>query len=114
MNIIAAKNFTNDEIIKAVVGSPEKLSVLEGETLPCDSYLLYEDENGETGELVQLLCFKTENGFVATSSPTVQRTFMRALDLSEQLGARMTGIRIISGTSKNGRKFYDVVPVFEE
>lgn len=114
MNIISAKNFTNDEIIRAVVGSPAKLSEMEGNLLSCNAYLYYEDENSETGEVVQLLCFKIADGFVTTSSPTVQRTFMRAVELSEQLGVQMTSIQIISGTSKNGRKFYDVIPVFGE
>lgn len=83
-----------------------KLSDNDGRQFDVVEYILYSDADPKTGEERELLALVTNDGdILSTNSATVIRTFR---DMLESFTMPLTDIVIESGTSKNGRTFYDI------
>ena len=112
MNIIEMQNLTDEEVIKIVTGGAEKLKNAVDTTVQTNAYLLYEDVNSKTGEVMKFLSLKSDGKFFTTNSPTVISSFERIKSTCEQLGVEFTKAAVTRGTSKNGREFLDIVIEF--
>ena len=83
-----------------------KLSDNDGRQFDIVEYILYSDADPKTGEERELLALVTNDGdILSTNSATVIRTFR---DMLEQFELPIKDVVIESGTSKNGRTFYDI------
>lgn len=93
--------------------SPEiqRVSDNEGALVKVDAWVLYNDTDsiGNTREILSIL--DNEVGAVATNSATFIRDFMEITDMCADCGEEVQHIKISSGTSKAGRKFYTCVYV---
>lgn len=86
----------------------QKMSLCEGQRLEIAAWCRYSDVNGKTGEMHELFSLQTPEGEVyATNSPNIWQEFSRMVDMFGPDG--VTAIEIVSGTSKNGRKYYTAV-----
>lgn len=85
----------------------QRLSTCEGQVLDVAAWCLYEDEDRKNGEIRRLLSIETPEGEVYTSnSSTVISEFLKLVDMFGADGVE--AVEIISGMSKNGRKYYTV------
>jgi len=93
--------------------SPEikKVSDNDGALLQVDAWALYNDtdKDGNTREILSIL--DNEVGAIATNSVTFTRDFMEIIEMCHDCGAEVQHVKISSGTSKAGRKFYTCVYV---
>lgn len=93
--------------------SPEiqKLSDNDGALVQVDEWALYNetDKDGNTREILSIL--DNEVGAVATNSVTFIRNFIEITEMCEDCEVEVHHIKISSGTSKAGRKFYTCVYV---
>lgn len=93
--------------------SPEiqKVSDNEGALLQVDAWVLYNDtdKDGNTREILSIL--DNEVGAVATNSATFIRDFMEITEMCADSGVEPRHVKISSGTSKAGRKFYTCIYV---
>jgi hypothetical protein len=93
--------------------SPEiqKVSDNEGALVQVDAWELYNDtdKDGNTREILSIL--DNEVGAVATNSATFIRDFMEIAEMCAVCGVELHHVKISSGTSKAGRKFYTCVYV---
>lgn len=81
----------------------QKMSDCEGQIVEIDAWALYEDEDSKTGEMKEILSILTADGDVlATISPTFKKDFW---NMASAFGDDLQKIRIVSGLSKNGRKY---------
>lgn len=91
--------------------SPEiqKLSDNDGVLVQVDAWALYKDtdKDGNTREILSIL--DNEIGAVATNSVTFIRDFMEITEMCADCGVEVHHVKISSGTSKAGRKFYTCV-----
>lgn len=68
------------------------------------AFVLYKDVNSK-GEDVEILSVLTESGLVlAAQSKTFKESFFDIVDI---VGDRPFSIRVLSGTSKSGRRYMD-------
>lgn len=93
--------------------SPEiqKLSDNDGALFQVDAWALYKDtdKDGNTREILSIL--DSEVGAVATNSVTFIRDFMEITEMCRDCDVEVHHIKISSGMSKAGRKFYTCVYV---
>lgn len=93
--------------------SPEiqRVSDNEGALVQVDAWALYNDtdKDGNTREILSIL--DNEVGAVATNSATFIRDFIEVTEMCMDCGVEVQHIKISSGTSKAGRKFYTCVYV---
>lgn len=93
--------------------SPEiqKVSDNDGMLLQVDAWALYKDtdKDGNTREILSIL--DNEIGAVATNSVTFIRDFMEITEMCADCDVEVHHIKISSGMSKAGRKFYTCVYV---
>lgn len=93
--------------------SPEiqKLSDNDGALVQVDAWALYKstDKDGNTREILSIL--DSEVGAVATNSVTFIRDFMEITEMCADCGVEVHHVKISSGMSKAGRKFYTCVYV---
>lgn len=93
--------------------SPEiqKLSDNDGALVQVDAWALYNDtdKDGNTREILSIL--DNEVGAVATNSATFIRDFMEITEMCADCCVEVQHVKISSGTSKAGRKFYTCVYV---
>lgn len=93
--------------------SPEiqKVSDNDGALLQVDAWALYNDtdKDGNTREILSIL--DNEVGAVATNSVTFIRDFMAITEMCADCGVEPRHVKISSGTSKAGRKFYTCIYV---
>ena len=93
--------------------SPEigKVSDNDGALVQVDEWALYNDtdKDGNTREILSIL--DNEVGAVATNSATFIRDFMEIIDMCADCGVELQHVKISSGMSKAGRKFYTCVYV---
>ena len=85
--------------------SPEvkKMSEAEGSILEITSWIQYNSPDKETGEIKEVIAVETVDGeLFATISNTFREEF---LDMVEWFGADLGSIKVITGTSKAGRKY---------
>ena len=93
--------------------SPEiqKLSDNDGALIQVDAWALYKDtdKDGNTREILSIL--DSEAGAIATNSVTFIRDFMEITEMCLDCDVEVHHIKISSGMSKAGRKFYTCVYV---
>lgn len=93
--------------------SPEiqKVSDNNGALLQVDAWVLYNDtdKDGIMREILSIL--DNEEGAFATNSATFIRDFMEIREMCEDCGVEPHHVKISSGMSKSGRKFYTCVYV---
>lgn len=93
--------------------SPEiqKLSDNDGALIQVDAWALYKDtdKDGNTREILSIL--DSEVGAIATNSVTFIRDFMEITEMCLDCDVEVHHIKISSGMSKAGRKFYTCVYV---
>lgn len=89
----------------------EKVSDNDGALIQVDEWVLYKDSDrdGNTHDLLSIL--DNEAGVVATNSQTFIRNFMEIVDMCQSCGVEVRHVKISSGTSKAGRRFYKCVYV---
>lgn len=87
-------------------GMLEKVKEHEGEVITITAYVLFEDVNRD-GKEVEILSFVTEDGEAfATNSATVIKSFK---DMKEVLGFPLENVEIVSGESKHGTKYFNLL-----
>lgn len=93
--------------------SPEiqRVSDNEGALVQVNAWALYNDtdKDGNTREILSIL--DNEVGAIATNSATFIRDFMEIGEMCAVCGVKLQHVKISSGTSKAGRKFYTCVYV---
>lgn len=91
--------------------SPEiqRVSDNEGALVQVDAWALYKDTDKDGNEREILSILDEEVGAVATNSATFIRDFMEITEMCEDFGMEVKHVKISSGTSKAGRKFYTCV-----
>lgn len=93
--------------------SPEiqRVSDNDGALVQVNAWALYNDTDsiGNTREILSIL--DNEVGAVATNSATFIRDFMEIIEMCKNCGVEVQHVKISSGTSKSGRKFYTCVYV---
>ena len=93
--------------------SPEiqRVSDNEGALVQVDAWALYNDtdKDGNTREILSIL--DNEVGAIATNSATFIRDFMEIEEMCAICGVKVQHVKIGSGTSKAGRKFYTCIYV---
>lgn len=93
--------------------SPEiqKVSENDGALLQVDAWALYydTDKDGIRREILSIL--DNEAGAIATNSATFIRDFMEITEMCLDCGVEVHHVKISSGKSKSGRKFYTCVYV---
>ena len=93
--------------------SPEiqRVSDNEGALVQVDAWVLYNDTDsiGNAREILSIL--DNEVGVVATNSVTFIRDFMEIVEMCADCGVEPRHVKISSGTSKAGRKFYTCIYV---
>lgn len=93
--------------------SPEiqRLSDNDGALVQVDAWALYNDtdKDGNTREILSIL--DNEVGAIATNSITFIRDFIEITEMCADCGVETRHVKISSGTSKAGRKFYTCVYV---
>lgn len=93
--------------------SPEiqKVSDNDSALVQVDAWVLYNDtdKDGNTREILSIL--DNEVGAIATNSATFICNFMEIIEMCMDCGVEVQHVKISSGTSKAGRKFYTCVYV---
>lgn len=108
MNIIKQMNDqrTFEEMAKLTRGQ-DKLSNHAGETIRLRDWIIYEETNLNTGEIVTICSLMLEDGTVyATNSKTFITEFMYLADMAVMFDRTLSTITIDTGRSRNGRTFY--------
>ena len=80
-----------------------KMSDAEGSVLQVKAWVIYEDEDPRTHEVKKVCSIQTaDDEIFGTISPTFIREFEKIVNF---FGGDVGDIKVISGTSKNGRTF---------
>lgn len=108
MNIIKQmKEKREFEAMAALTRGQDKLSNHAEETVKMTDWIIYEETNLSTGEIVTLCSIMTDTGAVyATNSKTFISEFMYFADMAEMYDKTLDKIEICTGRSRNGRTFY--------
>lgn len=109
MKIIEKSNGLTDRRLYKMTNGKDliKVSDCDGKRFDITDYVIYEDANSSTGEVMEILAFATDSGeILCTNSSTVIRSFRAMLESFETLP--IVGVMVISGQSKNGRTYYDI------
>lgn len=98
-------NLTKQDLYNLITApDAKKLSEMEDQEVTIVDWVICTDVNQSTGEMVDLLNILDNNGQVyATNSPTVIRTFK---DIINCFGRDFNTIKVFSGTSNRGRKYF--------
>lgn len=100
-----SKEFTVGEMARLTMGNSTKLSVLEGQLVVMDSYIIFEDEDRGTGEVKTVLVLTAGGTKYGTISPTFIKDFCQLADMYESAGEPFTKMKVVGGQSKNNRHF---------
>jgi len=105
-----SKDLTPQEIyFLTMAPTVQKMSDAETQIIEVSSYALYEDENSK-GEVQEILAIMTpEREVFATNSRTFKEDFFKMHELFESLGEEVHSVKVMSGMSKNDRKFITCV-----
>ena len=102
-------NESKQTLYKLTMGESLSVQKMDDEELdksyPVDGFVLYEDENNK-GETVEILSILSNGLVLSTVSKTFKTNFFRICDL---FGEEPFAIRVSTGNSKNGRRFFDCV-----
>lgn len=84
----------------------QKMSANKDIPFEVDSWCIFNDVKKSTGEVQEILSIKTKGGEVfATNSQTFMDEFLTIWDMFKNKNEEVPPIKVISGTSKNGRNF---------
>lgn len=112
MNIINTTTRDKKTLYQLTKGAEVKrLQEAEGLDLVVKNFIIYDDEKGD-GSTMRVLAFESDTGAMyATNSPTFISTFSDICTICGDEAADMIGekIRVASGISKSGRKFFSCV-----
>ena len=79
-----------------------KMSDAKGQTLHPEAYVLFDDVNQGTGEVVHIVSIRSNGKVYATNSAS----FIREFDLiAEAFGDEMPDIEVTTGKSSKGRQY---------
>lgn len=85
--------------------STQSIRNFENQILEIEYWARFTDTN-ENGGTTEILSMATKDGeFIATNSAIVMRAFD---EIVEAFGDDLPPVKIFTGTSKNGRKYYNV------
>ena len=88
--------------------NPETQKMSSNKDIPfeVDCWCIFQDVKKLTGEVQEILSIKTKGGEVfATNSKTFMDEFLTIWDMFKMKNEEVPPIKVISGTSKNGRTF---------
>lgn len=117
MNIINTTTRDKKTLYQLTKGADVKrLQEAEGLELIVRNFIIYDDEKGD-GSTMRVLAFEADTGgadpgaMYATNSPTFISTFSDICTICGDEAADIIGekIRVASGISKSGRKFFSCV-----
>lgn len=107
MQIIkASKDLTNVDVYKMTKGTgTTKVSDCAGLVFKAAAYVIFEDVNRQTGQVMTIASIMTDEGKILVSnSPTFVEAFT---DIVNIFGEEMPELKIVEGKSKAGRTFYN-------
>ena len=107
MQIIkASKDLTNVDVYKMTKGTgTTKVSDCAGLVFSVDAYVIFEDVNRQTGQIMSNASIRTADGKILVSnSPTFVEAFADIVDI---FGDEIPELMIVEGKSKAGRTFYN-------
>lgn len=91
-----------------LIRNPETQKMSNNKDIPfeVDCWCIFNDVKKTTGEVQEILSIKTKGGeILATNSKTFMDEFLTIWNLFGEKNENVPPIKIISGTSKNGRNF---------
>lgn len=84
----------------------QKMSANKDIPFEVDCWCIFNDVKKTTGEVQEILSIKTKGGEVfATNSQTFMDEFLTIWEMFKNKNEEVPPIKVISGTSKNGRSF---------
>lgn len=108
MEIISqSREFSTIEAYQ-LLRNPETQKMSNNKDIPfeVDCWCIFNDVKKTTGEVQEILSIKTKGGEVfATNSKTFMDEFLIIWNLFSEKNENVPPIKVISGTSKNGRNF---------
>lgn len=107
MQIIkASKDLTNVDVYKMTKGTgTTKVSDYAGLVFTVDAFVVFEDVNRQTGQIMSIASIRTADGKILVSnSPTFVEAFNDIVDI---FGENIPELKIVEGKSKAGRTFYN-------
>lgn len=107
MQIIkASKDLTNVDVYKMTKGTgTTKVSDCAGLVFAVDAYVVFEDVNRQTEQVMSIASIRTAEGTILVSnSPTFVEAFTDIVDI---FGEKIPELKIVEGKSKAGRTFYN-------
>ncbi len=97
------EDLTKADLYKMVTDKTiKKMSTVTGQNLDIEDYVIYEEVNNSTGEIMRILSVKTKTGAYATNSPTFIESFEKII---ECFGSDFKTIGVLEDTSRAGRKY---------
>ena len=108
MQIIkASKDLTNVDVYKMTKGTgTTKVSDCAGLVFTVDAFVVFEDVNRQTGQIMAIASIKTADGKILVSnSPTFVEAFSDIVDIFGE--KNIPELKIVEGKSKAGRTFYN-------
>ena len=109
MNVLKeSKELTKQELyFLTKAQNIQKMSLLKGQRVDLESWLIYEDTNMDGEDQIIFSCMTPEHEVYATNSASFIRAFYDILDCFDP--ADIHSVDIISRTSKNNREFLTCV-----
>lgn len=111
MEILAKSRDLTAKDVYDLTMSPatQKMADAETQIIEVEAWAIYKDTNSK-GEEQEILSIKTpESEIFATNSATFKDDFKKMNELFESMGEEVHAIKVISGMSKNDRKFITCV-----
>lgn len=111
MNIIKCTENLNMKDKYDLTRNPEteRMSNHKDEVLSVDQFMIREEENPKTGELVTIVSIKSGNEVYATNSSVFVREFTALVGMAEEANETIHHIKVVGGHSKNNRDFISCV-----
>ena len=87
----------------------ERMSNHVGQSFDIETYMIREEEKGDSGEVVTITSFTSNGTVYATNSATFAREFLSMLALAAECGETLHRLYITQGVSKKGREYVTCV-----
>lgn len=89
----------------------ERMSNHKDEVLEINQFMIREEENQKTGEMVTIVSIKSGENIYATNSAVFVREFTALVGMAEEANETIHHIKVVGGHSKNNRDFISCVYV---
>lgn len=89
----------------------ERMSNHKDEILSIDQFMIREEENQKTGDVVTIVSIKSDGNIYATNSAVFVREFTALVGMAEEANETIHHIKVVGGHSKNNRDFISCVYV---